>query len=292
MFAFNFNNTAMPIFYGKASLIDYLKPLQVLHSTIGFVPTMGALHQGHLALMQKSLLENDHTVVSIFVNPTQFNNAEDLAKYPRTLDEDVKKLDGLNPNIILYAPTVEDIYDGKPLSEHFDFDGLENQMEGKFRPGHFNGVGTIVKRLFEIVEPTKAYFGEKDFQQLQIVKKMVTKNNLNVTIIGCPIFREPNDLAMSSRNERLTAFERDEATIIYRALTSVKAQFLTKSTLEISKWVQKSFQGNPHFTLEYFVIADEETLLPCTRKNKNKKYRAFIAVIVNNIRLIDTISLN
>jgi pantoate--beta-alanine ligase len=292
MFAFNFNNTAMPIFYGKASLIDYLKPLQVLHSTIGFVPTMGALHQGHLALMQKSLLENDHTVVSIFVNPTQFNNAEDLAKYPRTLDEDVKKLDGLNPNIILYAPTVEDIYDGKPLSEHFDFGGLENQMEGKFRPGHFNGVGTIVKRLFEIVEPTKAYFGEKDFQQLQIVKKMVTKNNLNVTIIGCPIFREPNDLAMSSRNERLTPFERDEATIIYRALTSVKAQFLTKSTLEISKWVQKSFQGNPHFTLEYFVIADEETLLPCTRKNKNKKYRAFIAVIVNNIRLIDTISLN
>jgi pantoate--beta-alanine ligase len=291
MFALNFNNTAMPIFYGKASLTDYLKPLKVLHSTIGFVPTMGALHQGHLALMQKSLLENDHTVVSIFVNPTQFNNAEDLAKYPRTLDADVKKLDTLNPNIILYAPAVEDIYDGQPLSESFDFDGLENQMEGKFRPGHFNGVGTIVKRLFEIVEPTKAYFGEKDFQQLQIVKKMVAKNNLSVTIIGCPIFREPNNLAMSSRNERLTAIERDQASIIYKVLTFVRTKFLTKSTAEISKWVQKEFSENPHFALEYFVIADEETLLPCTRKNKQKKYRAFIAVVVNNIRLIDTISL-
>ena len=292
MFALNFNNTAMPIFYGKASLMNYLKPLKVLHSSIGFVPTMGALHQGHLALMQKSLSENDYTVVSIFVNPTQFNNAEDLEKYPRTLDADIKKLEALNPNIILYAPAIEDIYNGKPLSEHFDFDGLENQMEGKFRPGHFNGVGTIVKRFFEIIEPTNAYFGEKDFQQLQIVKKMVAKNKLNVIIIGCPIFRESNDLAMSSRNERLTVFERNEATIIFKALTAVKAKFSTNSSTEISKWVTKLFQDNPHFTLEYFVIADEETLVACTRKNKNKKYRAFIAVIVNNIRLIDTISLN
>ncbi|RTY70259.1 pantoate--beta-alanine ligase [Flavobacterium sp. LS1P28] len=282
----------MPIFYGKASLMNYLKPIKALHSTIGFVPTMGALHQGHLALMQKSLLENENTVVSIFVNPTQFNNSEDLAKYPRTFDEDVKKLTALNPNIILYAPEVVDIYDGTPLAEHFDFDGLENQMEGKFRPGHFNGVGTIVKRLFEIVQPTKAYFGEKDFQQLQIVKKMVAKNHLNITIIGCPIFREPNNLAMSSRNERLSALERAEAAIIYKILTSVKAQFFTKSTAEISEWVQKSFRNNPTFVLEYFVIADEATLLPCTRKYKNKKYRAFIVVIVNNIRLIDTISLN
>lgn len=282
----------MHIFYGKASLMDYLKSIKTIHSTIGFVPTMGALHQGHLALMQKSLLENDTTVVSIFVNPTQFNNPEDLAKYPRTLDEDVKKLTNLNPNIILYAPTVEDIYDGKPISEQFDFDGLENQMEGKFRPGHFNGVGTIVKRLFEIIECTNAYFGEKDFQQLQIVKKMVAKNHLKVNVIGCPIYRESNDVAMSSRNERLSARERDEAAIIYKVLTAVKEQFATKSTAVISEWVQKSFGNNPHFTLEYFTIADEATLLSCTRKNKNKKYRAFIAVLVNNIRLIDTISLN
>ena len=282
----------MPIFYGKASLIDYLKSIKTVHSTIGFVPTMGALHQGHLALMQKSLLENDSTVVSIFVNPTQFNNPDDLAKYPRTLEEDVKKLTDLNPNIILYAPSVEDIYDGKPLSQSFDFDGLENQMEGKFRPGHFNGVGTIVKRLFEIVEPTNAYFGEKDFQQLQIVKKMVAKNHLQVNVIGCPIFRETNDLAMSSRNERLSTEERKEAAIIYKTLIVAKEKFATKSTTAISEWVQKSFDNNPRFSLEYFVIADEATLLPCTRKNKNKKYRAFIAVLVNNIRLIDTISLN
>jgi pantoate--beta-alanine ligase len=282
----------MHIFYGKASLMDYLKPKKTIHSSIGFVPTMGALHQGHLALMQKSLLENDTTVVSIFVNPTQFNNPEDLAKYPRTLEEDVKKLTNLNPNIILYAPTVEDIYHGKPVSEPFDFDGLENQMEGKFRPGHFNGVGTIVKRLFEIIEPTNAYFGEKDFQQLQIVKKMVAKNHLKVNVIGCPIYREANELAMSSRNERLSAQERDEASIIYKILSSVKEQFSKNSTAKISEWVQKSFDNNPHFTLEYFTIADEATLLSCSRKNKNKKYRAFIAVLVNNIRLIDTISLN
>ncbi|TDE46510.1 pantoate--beta-alanine ligase [Flavobacterium rhamnosiphilum] len=282
----------MHIFYGKASLIDYLKSIKTVQSTIGFVPTMGALHQGHLALMQKSLLENENTVVSIFVNPTQFNNPEDLAKYPRTLEEDVKKLTALNPNIILYAPSVEDIYDGKPLSQSFDFDGLENQMEGKFRPGHFNGVGTIVKRLFEIVEPTNAYFGEKDFQQLQIVKKMVAKNHLKVNVIGCPIYRESNNLAMSSRNERLSTEERDEAAIIYKTLTAAKEKFATNSTATISEWVQKSFNKNTRFTLEYFVIADEATLLPSTRKNKNKKYRAFIAVLVNNIRLIDTISLN
>ncbi len=282
----------MHIFYGKASLMDYLKSIKTIHGTIGFVPTMGALHQGHLALMQKSLMENDTTVVSIFVNPTQFNNPEDLAKYPRTLEEDVKKLTNLNPNIILYAPTVEDIYDGKPVSEPFDFDGLENQMEGKFRPGHFNGVGTIVKRLFEIIEPTNAYLGEKDFQQLQIVKKMVAKNHLKVNVIGCPIYREANELAMSSRNERLSAQERDEASIIYKILSSVKEQFSKNSTAKISEWVQKSFDNNPNFTLEYFTIADEATLLSCTRKNKNKKYRAFIAVLVNNIRLIDTISLN
>ncbi|WP_158730082.1 MULTISPECIES: pantoate--beta-alanine ligase [unclassified Flavobacterium] len=282
----------MPIFNGKAPLMDYLKSIKDSQKTIGFVPTMGALHEGHLALMKKSLQENDTTVVSIFVNPTQFNNPEDLEKYPRTLEEDVKKLTNLDDSIILYAPTVEDIYDGKPTSQSFDFDGLENQMEGKFRPGHFNGVGTIVKRLFEIVTPTNAYFGEKDFQQLQIVKKMVSKNNLDVNVIGCPIHREANNLAMSSRNERLTPLEREQAALIYKVLSSAKEQFSKNSTLTISKWVEKAFKNNQQFNLEYFTIADEATLLTCTRKNKNKKYRAFIAVIVNNIRLIDTISLN
>ena len=282
----------MPIFYGKASLMDYLKSIKTPQSTIGFVPTMGALHEGHLALMKKSLMENKNTVVSIFVNPTQFNNPGDLAKYPRTLEEDVKKLNALDPSIILYAPTVDDIYEGNVQSQSFEFDGLENQMEGKFRPGHFDGVGTIVKRLFEIVEPTNAYFGEKDFQQLQIVKKMVAKNNLKVTIIGCPIFRETNLLAMSSRNERLSTSERDEAAFIYQTLLEVKDRFRTENPSEISKWVEKEFDNNPLFTLEYFVIADEETLSECKQKNKDQKYRAFIAVLINNIRLIDTISLN
>lgn len=282
----------MPIFYGKSTLMDYLKSIKTPHSTIGFVPTMGALHAGHLALMQKSLMENKNTVVSIFVNPTQFNNPDDLAKYPRTLQEDIIKLDALDPNIILYAPSVEDIYEGNVQSQSFDFDGLENQMEGKFRPGHFDGVGTIVKRLFEIIEPTNAYFGEKDFQQLQIVKKMVAKNNLKVSIIGCPIFRESNELAMSSRNERLTTQEREEAAIIFKTLTTAKEKFKTESVAKISEWVSKFLAEKPRFTLEYFTIADEETLLSCSRKNKNKKYRAFIVVLVNNIRLIDTISLN
>jgi pantoate--beta-alanine ligase len=282
----------MPIFYGKAPLIDYMKSIKTVNSTVGFVPTMGALHQGHLALMQQSLLANENTVVSIFVNPTQFNNPEDLAKYPRTFDADVQKLTDLDPKIILYAPTVEDIYEGKPTSQSFDFDGLENQMEGKFRPGHFDGVGTIVKRLFEIVAPTNAYFGEKDFQQLQIVKKMVAKNNLSVNVVGCPIHRESNNLAMSSRNERLAPEERAEAALIYKTLAEAKEKFATNSISAVSEWVQKTFQDNPHFTLEYFTIADEETLLSSSRKNKNKKYRAFIAVLVNNIRLIDTISLN
>lgn len=292
MFALNFNNTAMHIFYGKVALIAYLKTIKTTNSTIGFVPTMGALHQGHLALMQRSLKENDDTVVSIFVNPTQFNNPEDLEKYPRTLEDDVKKMRGLSDKIILYAPSVDDIYEGNTISQDFDFDGLENQMEGKFRPGHFNGVGTIVKRLFEIVSPTNAYFGEKDFQQLQIVKKMVEKNNLPVNVVGCPIFREENQLAMSSRNERLTAEERKEAAIIYKTLTEAKEIFQTKSPEETIQFVENSFRNNDKFDLEYFVIADESTLLPIEYKSKDKNYRAFIAVFVNSIRLIDTISLN
>lgn len=292
MFAYYFNKTPMHIFYGKAALIDYLKSIKTNHSSIGFVPTMGALHQGHLSLMQLSMQENQATVVSIFVNPTQFNNQEDLAKYPRKLEEDIKKIANLSTEIIVFAPAIDDIYEGKPSSLFFDFDGLENQMEGKFRPGHFNGVATIVKKLFEIVEPTNAYFGEKDFQQLQIVKKMVAKNNLKVNVKGCPIYRELNHLAMSSRNALLSAKEKHKASIIYEVLIGAKEKFKINSSKTVTEWAQKTFEKNPDFKLEYFQIADETTLLPCLRKNKNKKYRAFIAVFVNNIRLIDTISLN
>ena len=253
---------------------------------------MGALHKGHQSLMLQSTKENDITVVSIFVNPTQFNNPEDLEKYPRTLDADIIKISDINPNIIVFAPTVDDMYEGKTLSQSFDFDGLENKMEGKFRPGHFDGVGTIVKRLFEIVQPTRAYFGEKDFQQVQIVKKMVEKNHIPVTIVVCPIYREINNLAMSSRNERLTLHEREEAGIIYKILNRAKAKFSNNSAEKTTQWVKNEFKKNKTFTLEYFEIADETTLSTCIRKSKNKKYRAFIAVFVNNIRLIDTISLN
>jgi pantoate--beta-alanine ligase len=282
----------MPIFNANGDLIAYLKSIKKEYSTIGFVPTMGALHQGHLSLMQQSLRENNTTVVSIFVNPTQFNNPEDLAKYPRTLEDDLKKIASLNPEIIVFAPTVDDIYNGYAKSDNFDFDDLENQMEGKFRPGHFNGVGTIVKRLFEIVAPKNAYFGEKDFQQLQIIKKLVAKNNMKINIKSCPIYRESNNLAMSSRNALLSTKEKQEASIIFKTLVGAKTKFKTNSATTITKWVQKSFEKIPNFTLDYFQIAEETTLLPCLRKNKNKKYRAFIAVLVNNVRLIDTISLN
>jgi pantoate--beta-alanine ligase len=282
----------MHIFYEKATLKGYLKSFKTNQNLIGFVPTMGALHQGHLSLMKRSLSENVVTVVSIFVNPTQFNSSEDLAKYPRTLDEDIKKIEGLNSKIIVFAPKVDEIYEEKPKSEFYDFDGLENQMEGKFRPGHFDGVGTVVQLLFEIVEPTNSYFGEKDFQQLQIIKKMVAKKNIGINVIGCPIFREPNKLAMSSRNELLSSKEKQDAAIIFETLLKAKEKFKKNSALVVSNWVEKTFKNNSDFKLEYFQIADEATLFPCLRKNKKKNYRAFIAVFINKVRLIDTISLN
>jgi len=282
----------MLIFYTKIDLVSHLKSISNQEKSIGFVPTMGALHEGHLSLMKEALLYNTVVVVSIFVNPTQFNNAEDLAKYPRTLEQDIEKIKTVSDTIIVFAPSVKDIYEGNTISKHFDFDGLENQMEGKFRPGHFDGVGTIVKQLFEIVKPTNSYFGEKDFQQLQIIKKMVAKLKMPVKVIGCPIHREPNGLAMSSRNERLSEDDRKEAAIIYKTIQESKLLFATKSAKEVIKFVAEKFKKNSKFELEYFQIADEKTLFPCIRKSKHKKYRAFIAVFVNNIRLIDTISLN
>jgi pantoate--beta-alanine ligase len=286
------NRKLMLIFYTQKDLVSHLNSISNLDTSIGFVPTMGALHQGHLSLLKEALLKNSIVVTSIFVNPTQFNNPEDLAKYPRTLEKDVEKIKAVSNKIIVYAPAVDDIYKGKTTSKHFDFDGLENQMEGKFRPGHFDGVGTIVKCLFEIVKPNFAYFGEKDFQQLQIIKKMVAKLEIPVTIIGCPIHREPNGLAMSSRNERLTPEERKEAAIIFKILKQSQKLFKTKSATVVNEWVKKTFEKKANFQLEYFQIAEEDTLLPCLRKSKIKKYRAFIAVFVNKIRLIDTIPLN
>lgn len=282
----------MLVFKKQVDLSAHLQSVGATGKTIGFVPTMGALHRGHLSLLSQSMAENDFTVISIFVNPTQFNNPEDLAKYPRNLAADVEKIQSLSPEIIVYAPEVEDIYGSNPVSARFDYDGLENQMEGRFRPGHFDGVGTIVKRLFEIVKPTNAYFGEKDFQQLQIVKKMVEKAKMPVNVVGCPIFREANGLAMSSRNERLSQKERSDAAVIYQTLQTAKMRFGTESVQAVKDFVSGVFGQTPGFELEYFEIADEATLVPVPEKEIHRKYRAFIAVFVNKIRLIDTISLN
>lgn len=254
---------------------------------------MGALHNGHLSLVSKALSENEMVVVSIFVNPTQFNNKEDLIKYPKTLKADIALLETISKTkIVVYAPTIEDIYTDKVESSIFTFDGLEHEMEGAFRDGHFNGVGTIVKRLFEIVHPNYAYFGEKDFQQLQIIKKLVELHNIPVKIVGCPIYRASDGLAMSSRNERLTAQHRKAAPFIYKTLQIAKVKFGTKSAKVVTEWVKKQFKKQPLLELEYFTIADIDTLKPVKRKSSTKTYRAFMAVYAGDIRLIDNIALN
>lgn len=252
---------------------------------------MGALHDGHLSLLQKSLSENDATVISIFVNPTQFNNAADLAKYPREVEKDLQKIATLEQDVIVYAPAPEDIYGSDMSATHFDYDGLENQMEGKFRPGHFDGVGTVVKKLFEIVKPTRAYFGEKDFQQLQIIRKLVSKNKIDVEIVGCPIFREENGVAMSSRNALLSTEFRDRSSIIHRTLLDAKRIFSESGIEKTHEFVVGTFKSSPDFELEYFEIADERTLEPLLKISEDSQPRAFIAVFANNVRLIDTISL-
>lgn len=282
----------MIIFTNQKELKAHLSPIIKDRQTIGFVPTMGALHNGHLSLIKKSLSRNKITVVSIFVNPTQFNNGEDLEKYPRTLISDVDKIKKLNSKVVIYAPSVEDIYGGNVVSQSFDFDGLEHQLEGKFRPGHFDGVGTIVKKLFEIVQPDRAYFGEKDYQQCLIIKKLVEKHNLPVKITICPIMREENGLAMSSRNERLSAEEREKAGMIYATLRRAKNKFKTQSALSVKLYVERTLKKQKLMTLEYFTIADSQTLEPITKRFKTKEYRAFIAVHIGNVRLIDTIPLN
>lgn len=280
----------MKIFKNKSELKDFLSKQKGKGKSVGFVPTMGALHEGHLSLVRKAKDKNDISVVSIFVNPTQFDNKEDLLKYPKTFDNDVKLLESVSCNV-LFFPSVEEIYDEKVVSEKFSFDGLEHQMEGKFRDGHFDGVGTIVKALFEIVEPTIAYFGKKDFQQLQIIKKLVKKYKIAVKIKGCDIYREDDGLAMSSRNARLTDEHREVAPFIYKTLKKAKKKFGIKNANELTEWVKKQFEKETLLELEYFTIADEKTLETVTIIESNKKYRAFIAVFAGDIRLIDNIKL-
>lgn len=260
--------------------------------SIGFVPTMGALHKGHLSLIHKALSENDLVVVSIFVNPTQFNNAEDLKKYPIHTERDIALLEEISKDIFVYLPMVAEVYGNHVSSAQYLFDGLDKVMEGKHRSGHFDGVATVLDKFFKVVQPDKAYFGEKDFQQLQIVRKLVEKSGLPIQIIGCPIFREDNGLAMSSRNERLSAKEREEAAIIYETLLKVKEKFTTNTLEELSDFATEQFLQNPNLELEYFEIVNEDTLKPEPRKTANIKYRAFVAVFMGQVRLIDNMLLN
>jgi pantoate--beta-alanine ligase len=252
---------------------------------------MGALHNGHLSLVKKAFNENEIVVVSIFVNPTQFDNKEDLEKYPTDFKNDVNLLKTVSDAIIIFAPSASQIYDGDIISKEFNFSGLEKVMEGEFRTGHFNGVATIVELLLLAVEPTHAYFGEKDFQQLQIIKRLVEIKKLPFKIIGCPIERETNGLARSSRNERLSKSTREDAGFIYKTLNAAKSKFGIENAKLITDWVVSEFAKNKLFELEYFQIADANTLTPILKKQKNVNYRAFIAVYAEGIRLIDNIAL-
>ncbi len=281
----------MLTFTEKKSLMQHLAKLQNQQLSIGFVPTMGALHIGHLSLVEKSVADNDITVVSIFVNPTQFDNPADLEKYPKNIEKDISLLKPHDSKLIVFTPSINNIYENGLTSESYFFDNLENEMEGKHRKGHFDGVATVVSKLFEIINPNKAYFGEKDFQQLQIVRKMVQQNGMKVSIVNCPIVRENNGLAMSSRNERLSAEERKNAAIIYQILTEVKENFNSKNIQELNELVTERFLSQSNMKLEYFQIADEETLQSIKIKESNKRYRAFIAVFIGGVRLIDNIAL-
>lgn len=260
--------------------------------SLGLVPTMGALHKGHASLIQKAVNENDRVVVSIFVNPTQFNNKEDLDKYPKTLESDIKLISSISKDIIVFTPAVSEIYTNSVVPKIYDFEGLDKVMEGEFRDDHFNGVGTIVEELLTIIKPTKAYFGEKDFQQLRIIQKLTEIQHIPVEIIGCEIIREDHGLAMSSRNERLSKKIRQKAAFIYKTLQTAKNKFGMENALNVKDWVINEFQKNDEFELEYFDITDVETLTPINNKINNVKYRAFIAVYVEDVRLIDNIALN
>ena len=279
------------IYTQQKELHSLMETLKNQGKTIGLVPTMGALHDGHLSLIKKAKKENDIAVVSIFVNPTQFNNPTDLEKYPRTLTADAEKIAQYSQEVIIFAPTVDDIYGEEVVAQPFDFAGLDKVMEGSSRPGHFDGVGTIVKKLFEIVIPDRAYFGEKDYQQLLIIQQMVRQTGLPVTIVPCPIVRNSEGLALSSRNALLSEAMIHRASFIYRTLLAAKERFATHTPAEVEAWVVDTFAKVPDFTLEYFTITDAHTLQHITTKEAGKEYRAFIVVYAEGVRLIDNLAM-
>ena len=255
--------------------------------TVGFVPTMGALHKGHISLVKQAVSENPVVVVSIFVNPTQFNDPNDLERYPRTLENDMKLLEPTGCSIV-FAPNAKEVYP-EPDKRKFNFGKLEEVMEGKHRPGHFNGVAQVVSRLFDMVKPTKAYFGLKDFQQLAIVKNMVKQLQLPVEIVPCAIIREESGLAMSSRNELLTEEQRKNAAVISETLFKAKELKAQKSVQEITDWVTETINKNPFLDVEYFEIVDDEQLQPVKNWDEDSTKVGCVAVFCGKIRLIDNI---
>ncbi len=282
----------MIVFDKKTALTSSISTFKASSKRIGFVPTMGALHPGHLSLIKIAKNENDLVVASIFVNPTQFNNPEDLKNYPRTLESDKELLIGVNTDI-LFFPSVEEMYPPNEVeNEAYHFGSLENVMEGKHRPGHFNGVARIVSKLFRIVSPDAAYFGEKDFQQLAIIREFAKQMNSTIKIIGCPTVRETDGLAMSSRNVLLDPEERKEATQISKALFFVRDDKKHDSVKEIRKKAIEQIEQSGMMQVEYLEIADEEKLQPVSDWNFFSPVRCFTAVKLGKVRLIDNVPLN
>lgn len=276
----------MKIFNTKNELKQYLGQLCTAGKTIGFVPTMGALHNGHLSLLTQAQQQTDVVVCSIFVNPTQFNDPKDLEKYPRPIEADVEKLEQAGCDI-LFKPPVSEMYADNE-NWHLDIGPLETLLEGKFRPGHYQGVTQVVNKLFNIVEPHKAFFGQKDYQQVMVIRRMVQLLNLPVELVMCPIERETDGLAMSSRNIHLTADDRQHALVLWKALYEAKAAFEAGVNLADIQTRASGLIGNePGTQPEYFELADGETLQPA--KPNSPTIVALVAARVGNTRLIDNV---
>lgn len=282
----------MVIFNSVKEIQQAIAAYKVSSKTIGFVPTMGALHEGHLSLIKRCKSENDICIVSIFVNPTQFNNKQDLATYPRDLDKDAQLLKSVDCDIV-FAPTEQEIYNDNELAGtfSFSFNGLDEVMEGKFRPGHFNGVVQIVSKLFSIVTPNKAYFGEKDFQQVAIIKHMVKELKYPVEIIPCPILREESGLALSSRNMLLTPEEKKKAITISKVLNECRNFVARMSPKELTQWVVDEINKVDILQVEYFEIVDGNSLQKITNWSDTEYVVGCITVYCGKIRLIDNIRL-
>jgi pantoate--beta-alanine ligase len=280
----------MQIFREIAPLKAFLIEKRLQGLSIGFVPTMGALHDGHLSLVQTSLNENDITVCSIFVNPAQFNNPADLQKYPRTIESDTEKLKSVGCHVLFY-PNETTIYAQKPLVK-FDFGELDQVMEGEFRPGHFSGVALVVSKLFHIVEPQVAYFGQKDWQQLAIIKKLANDLSFNVEVRGLPTVREADGLAMSSRNIRLNHHQRQTALLLYNSLFTAKNDLKNgHSITEVQQRVQGLFNSYTGIRLEYFEVVDSENLNALNNVDESHQPVMCIAAYVDDVRLIDNMFL-